>query len=85
MTRQYLPSLTIQYKKVEQGWVQAQILEMPTVIVAAPSLKQARDGVLDALSQTLLAFQPVNPHGMLLPDAEETITMRVSVVRKTRE
>ena len=85
MTRQYLPTLTIQYKKVEQGWFQAQILEMPTVITAAPTMNQAREGVLDALSQTLLAFVPDNPRGMLRPDAEETITTRVSVVGKMRE
>ena len=84
MTRQYLPTLTIQYKKVEQGWFQAQILEMPTVITAAPTMKQARDGVLDALAETLMVFQPDNPRGLLKPDAEESITTRVSVVGKMR-
>jgi predicted RNase H-like HicB family nuclease len=50
-------SLTAVYESVEDGWIQARIREIPGVITAAPSRKEAEDYLLDALREYLLSFQ----------------------------
>lgn len=49
-------ALTAIYEPVENGWVQARIVEMPGVITAAPTRAEAEDMLLDALREFLLSF-----------------------------
>jgi predicted RNase H-like HicB family nuclease len=49
-------TFTARYETVEDGWVQATIDELPTVITAAPSYKEAKEGLADALHEYLLAL-----------------------------
>ncbi len=62
-------TFTARYETVEDGWVQATIDELPTVITAAPSYEEAKESLADALHEYLLAFgdlekQPAAPrHG----------------------
>lgn len=49
-------TFTARYETVEGGWVQATIDELPTVITAAPSYKEAKEGLADALYEYLLAL-----------------------------
>ena len=54
MTRKL--ALTAVYETVDEGWVQAHVEEMPGVITAAPSLVEAKELLLDALQEYLLAL-----------------------------
>ncbi len=49
-------SFTAIYETVEDGWVQARIQELPGVITAAPSLEEAKEFLLDAVREYLLAL-----------------------------
>jgi predicted RNase H-like HicB family nuclease len=48
-------SLTGLYEPVEDGWVQARIEELPAVITAGRTYEEARELLLDALREYLLA------------------------------
>ena len=50
-------SLTAVYEPVENGWIQARIAELPGVITAAPTQEEAKDLLVDALCERLLALQ----------------------------
>ena len=49
-------ALTVIYEPVEDGWVQARIEELPGVITAGPSTEEAKELLLDALREYLLAL-----------------------------
>jgi predicted RNase H-like HicB family nuclease len=49
-------TFTARYETVEDGWVQATIDELPSVISAAPTRRQAKNGLADALHEYLLAL-----------------------------
>ena len=49
-------ALTAVYEPVEQGWVQARLVELPAVITAAPTLDAARELLADALREYLLSL-----------------------------
>lgn len=48
--------LSIIYESVENGWTQARIAELPSVITAARTRAEAKDLVLDALREYLLSL-----------------------------
>ena len=50
-------SLTAVFEPVEEGWTQARIAEIPGVITAAPTLSEAKELLVDALREYLLALQ----------------------------
>jgi predicted RNase H-like HicB family nuclease len=52
--------LSVIYEPVENGWVQARIEELPSVITAAPSREEARAQVIDALREYLLALRDLS-------------------------
>lgn len=49
-------TLTARYETVENGWVQATIDEIPSVITAAPSYDEAKENLADAFQEYLLAL-----------------------------
>ena len=49
-------SLTAVYEPVENGWTQARIEELPSVITAGPTVEDARLLLLDALREYLLSL-----------------------------
>ena len=49
-------SFTAVYEQVENGWTQARIEQLPGVITAAPSLKEAKELLADALREYLLSL-----------------------------
>ena len=49
-------SLTVVYEPVEDGWIQATIGELPGVITAAPTHAEAKELIVDALREWLLAL-----------------------------
>jgi hypothetical protein len=53
--------LTVVYERVDEGWTQATIAELPAVITAAPSREQARALVLDALHEYLRSLEAEPP------------------------
>ena len=50
-------TLTAVFEPVENGWTQARIAELPGVITAAPTLSEAKELLVDALREYLLALQ----------------------------
>ena len=48
-------TLTSLYEPVEGGWVQARVEELPAVITAGRTYEEARELLLDALQEYLLA------------------------------
>ena len=55
--------LSIAYEPVEGGWTQAQIVEFPAVITAAPTREGAKELVLDALREYVLSLSDEAPAG----------------------
>lgn len=53
----HVVSYTAVYETVEDGWIQARLLELPGVITAAPSQAEAEDLLLDALQEYLMSLQ----------------------------
>ncbi len=49
--------LTAVYETVEGGWVQARVDELPGVITAASSRKEAEELLLDAIHEYLVAMR----------------------------
>ena len=54
------PTLTLHadLTLVEAGWTQAQLVELPAVITAAPTREAAIDALVDATQECLLAQAP---------------------------
>lgn len=50
-------SYTVIFEDVGDGWVQASLRELPSVITAAPSRERAAQDVLDALREYLLSLR----------------------------
>lgn len=50
-------AFTAIYEQVENGWTQARIAELPGVITAAPTLDEAKEMLVDALREYLLALR----------------------------
>lgn len=44
------------YSTVEDGWVQAQLAELPAVVTAAPTRAEAEELLVDALREYLASF-----------------------------
>jgi predicted RNase H-like HicB family nuclease len=49
-------SFTAVYEPVDNGWIQARLVELPGVITAAPTREEAKDLLADALREYLLAL-----------------------------
>lgn len=62
--------LTALYEPVEDGWVQARVRELPAVITAAPTRKQARAMLEDAVREYLLAMLDPESADRALGDVE---------------
>jgi predicted RNase H-like HicB family nuclease len=54
-------SLTALYEPTEHGWTQARLAELPAVITCARSRAEARELLLDALGEYLLAVAGAGP------------------------
>jgi hypothetical protein len=48
-------SLTAVYSQVEDGWIQARIEQLPAVVTAAPTAAEAKESLVDALTEYLLS------------------------------
>jgi len=48
---------TVVYTIVEDGWVQAQLAELPGVLTVAPTRSEAAEDLLDAMHEYLLSLQ----------------------------
>ena len=44
------------YEQVEDGWTQARIEQLPAVVTAAPTASEAKELLVDALYEYLLAL-----------------------------
>jgi predicted RNase H-like HicB family nuclease len=76
-----LLQLTPVYRQVEDGWTQAQLVELPGVITAAPSREEAQDMLLDALREFLLSFGPAVPEAVPPSGELDALTLTISVGR----
>lgn len=56
MATQEVLSFAAVYRVVENGWVQAQLVELPAVVTVAPTRTEAEDLLADALREYLLSF-----------------------------
>ena len=70
--------LTPVYQQVEDGWTQAEIVELPGVITTAPSREEAQEMLLDALREFLLSFGPA-PTTALMSRESDALTLSISV------
>ena len=69
-------TLTAIYESVEDGWVQARVQELPEVITAGPSRKEAEELLLDAILEYLTSLS--EPH-VLPSDAGEHQPLQLTV------
>lgn len=44
------------FEVVEEGWIQGQLIELPGVITAAPTMAEAQNMIVDALAEYLKSF-----------------------------
>ena len=49
-------AFTAVFEDVENGWVQARLVEIPGVITAAPTRAEATESLVDALAEYLRSF-----------------------------
>ena len=70
-------SLTALYEPVENGWTQARIAELPGVVTAAPTLDEAKELLVDALREYLLALQ--EPSDAAPGDASASSAVRIVI------
>jgi len=70
-------ALTAVFEPVEDGWVQGRVVEFPSVITAAPTIEQAKDMLVDALREFLLAQ---GNRDLDLPKSDASIREPISVV-----
>lgn len=49
-------AFTVVLTRVERGWTQAQLREIPSVITCAPTEDEAREAVVDALREYLASL-----------------------------
>ena len=68
--------LTIRYEEAEDGWLTAQVVEIPGAISEGPSREEARANVLDAL-ETLLTPDEELAGGQAGEDSE-SLTLTVT-------
>lgn len=52
--------LTIRYQDIEDGWVMASVLELPGVNTQGATYEEARENILDALRDVLVAKSELN-------------------------
>ena len=72
-------SLTVVYEPVEDGWIQATIEELPAVITAAPTLAEAKELIVDALREYLLALGADHPRAEAAAGAlRDSLEIRLS-------
>ncbi|MBO9534652.1 MAG: hypothetical protein J7513_16890 [Solirubrobacteraceae bacterium] len=69
-----LLSLTAVFEPVDDGWVQAHILELPGVITVAPSREEAKELLVDALREFVLAEADVRRAGLNTTQSEIAVT-----------
>jgi predicted RNase H-like HicB family nuclease len=67
-------TLTVAFEAVEDGWVQARIVEIPGVITAGRDRAEARELVVDALREYLLAAGHDGPEAL---GEQEQLTLQV--------
>jgi predicted RNase H-like HicB family nuclease len=70
-------SYTAVYEKVDDGWTQGRIVEIPGVITAAPSRDEARKLLRDALREYLASFME---NDSALADIGDSEQLRVKLV-----
>jgi predicted RNase H-like HicB family nuclease len=63
-------SLAVVFEHVEEGWVQARIAEVPTVITVGRDRDEARSLVEDALREYIRAIAGDAPMGQVPGDVE---------------
>lgn len=68
--------LTIRYSDAGEGWVTAQVAEIPGAISEGTSREEARSNVLDALAVLLTPDEELN--GSPATDDSESLTLTIS-------
>ena len=68
--------LTIRYEEAEDGWLTAQVVEIPGAISEGPSREEARANVLDALETLLTPDEQLT--GGQAGDDSESLTLTVA-------
>lgn len=72
-------SLTAVYEPVEEGWIQARLVELPEVMTAGPNADAAKELLLDALRQYLLSLaDDTDPLPMVEGSVRGTIELRLT-------
>jgi len=76
----HVVSYTAVYEVVEDGWVQARLLELPGVITAAPTQDEAEHLLLDALREYLMSLQDETDPGRREPaETEQKVELAISL------
>jgi predicted RNase H-like HicB family nuclease len=68
--------LTIRYEKAGDGWLTAQVVEIPGAISEGGSREEARENVLDALETLLTPDEELT--GQQASDDSESLTLTVA-------
>lgn len=72
---------TVVYTTVEDGWVQAQLAELPGVLTVAPTEGEATEDLLDAMQEYLLSLQ--QPTDRRLAGGDDRASVEIAITLKS--
>lgn len=73
-------ALTIHYEETDDGWVAAQLNEVPAAVSFGRTRPEAREAVLDALRELALSYLDVKPGGTVSGENEEVIRIHAAAL-----
>lgn len=72
-------TLTAVYEPVEDGWVQASLLEWPAVVTCGPTHEEARAMLRDAFREMVLSYTEQGAEPPVAADAtRETLELKIA-------
>jgi len=70
--------LTAVYEPVEDGWVQASLVEWPAVITCGKTREEAHEMLLDAFREMVLSYTDKDARPPVEADATEPIQLTIA-------
>jgi predicted RNase H-like HicB family nuclease len=70
--------LTAVFEPVEDGWVQASLVEWPAVVTCGPTRNEAREMLLDAFREMVLSYTDQDAELPVETDATESIQLTIA-------
>lgn len=70
--------LTAVFEPVEDGWVQASLVEWPAIITCGPTRAEAHEMLLDAFREMVLSYTDQDAEPPVGPEATESIQLTIA-------